>query len=92
MKRNSHHCDRESKHRERDTEVYTESVIAVENMAGKTVMQELLCREYYVEAAKQELLCRDYDVEAAMERAFPGMGDVFYHGSFCAQTFMMIAF
>ena len=59
-------------------------------MAGKTVMQELLCREYYVEAAKQELLCRDYDVEAAMERAFTG--DVFYHGSFCAQTFMMIAF
>ena len=55
-------------------------------------MQELLCREYYVEAAKQELLCRDYDVEAAMERAFPGMGDVFYHGSFFAQTFMMIAF
>ena len=49
-------------------------------MAGKTVMQELLCRDYYVEAAKQELLCRDYDVEAAMERAFPGMGDVFYHG------------
>lgn len=47
-------------------------------------MQELLCREYYVEAAKQELLCRDYDVEAAMERAFPGMGDVFYHGIFCA--------
>ena len=45
-------------------------------------MQELLCRDYYVEAAKQELLCRDYDVEAAMERAFPGMGDVFYHGSF----------
>lgn len=37
-------------------------------------MQELLCRDYYVEAAKQELLCRDYDVEAAMERAFPGMG------------------
>lgn len=61
-------------------------------MAGKTVMQELLCRDYYVEATKQELLCRDYDVEAAMERAFPGMGDVFYHGSFCAQTFMMIAF
>ena len=60
-------------------------------MAGKTVMQELLCRDYYVEAAKQELLCRDYDGEAAME-AFPGMGDVFYHGSFCAQTFMMIAF
>ena len=30
-------------------------------------MQELLCRDYYVEAAKQELLCRDYDVEAAME-------------------------
>ena len=55
-------------------------------------MQELLCRDYDVEAAKQELLCRDYDVEAAMERAFPGMGDVFYHGSFCAQTFMMIAF
>lgn len=55
-------------------------------------MQELLCREYYVEAAKQELLCRDYDVEAAMERAFPGMGDVFYHGIFCVQTFMMIAF
>ena len=54
--------------------------------------QELLCRDYDVEAAKQELLCRDYDVEAAMERAFPGMGDVFYHGSFCAQTFMMIAF
>ena len=26
-------------------------------------MQELLCRDYYVEAAKQELLCRDYDVE-----------------------------
>ena len=47
-------------------------------MAGKTVMQELLCREYYV--------------EAAMERAFPGMGDDFYHGIFCAQTFMMIAF
>lgn len=45
-------------------------------------MQELLCREYYVEAAKQELLCRDYDVEAAMERAFPGMGDVFYPMSF----------
>ena len=32
-------------------------------MAGKTVMQELLCREYYVEAAKQELLCRDYHGE-----------------------------
>ena len=31
-------------------------------------------QDYYVEAAKQELLCRDYDVEAAMqERAFPGM-------------------
>ena len=59
-------------------------------MAGKTVMQELLCRDYYVEAAKQELLCRDYDVEAAMERAFPGMGDVFYHGSFCAQTFLSL--
>ena len=47
-------------------------------MAGKTVMQELLCRGCYV--------------EAAMERAFPGMEDVFCHGSFCAQTFMMIAF
>lgn len=88
MKRNSltGGCDRESKHRERDTEVYTESVIAVENMAGKTVMQELLCRDYYVEAAKQELLCRDYDVEAAMERAFPGMGDVFYMAVFGAQN------
>ena len=45
-------------------------------------MQELLCRDYYVEAAKQELLCREYYVEAAMEGAFPGMGDVFYHGIF----------
>ena len=61
-------------------------------MAGKTVMQELLCRGCYVEAAMQGLLCRDYDVETAMERAFPGMEDVFYHGIFCAQTFMMIAF
>ncbi len=72
FEKNSHHwgCDRESKHRERDTEVYTESVIAVENMAGKTVMQELLCRDYYVEAAKQELLCREYYVEAAMGGRF----------------------
>ena len=61
-------------------------------MAGKTVMQELLCRGYCVEAAMQELLCRGCYVEAAMERAFPGIGDVFYHGSFCAQSFMITEF
>ncbi len=40
----------------------------------------------------QELLCRDYDVEAAMERVFPGIGDVFCHGSFCTQLFMITEF
>ena len=37
-------------------------------------MQELLCREYYVEAAKQELLCRDYDVRSCHGEGVSGYG------------------